>query len=120
MYCPRGHALRRMGLAIAILTLGGVLSFGLGQALGHGAAHSATQAHSAPGIPQQQATAGSSLTQQPASVSHIPALALPPQPASDSHDQHNGDDKGRKDHRDSPPPKADGNSGGNGGNNGGG
>lgn len=115
MFYPRGSGFRRMGLAIAILTLGGVLSFGLGQALGHQMAPATSRAHSAPAPPQQQATASSSLTRQE---------AIPPQPAPISYapsaDQHDRGHRGEKDHHDSPPPKADGNSGGDRGNNGGG
>lgn len=115
MFYPRGPGFRRMGLAIAILTLGGVLSFGLGQALGHQMVPAASRAHSAPASPQPRATADSSLIRQE---------AVPPQPQPVSYapsaDQHTRGHQGEKEHHDSPPPKADGSSGGGGGNNGGG
>ncbi len=115
MVYPRGSGFRRMGLAIALLTLGGVVSFGLGQALGHQMAPAASRAHSAPASPQPQATAVSSLIRQE---------AILPQPAPVSYapsaDQHTRGHRGEKDHHDSPPPKADGGSGGGGENNGGG
>jgi hypothetical protein len=117
MYYPRKHDFRRMrGLAIALLTLGGVLSFGMGQALGHWQAHPATQVRHTPAVHQQQSIAGGSIARQEAIIVHAPAArpsgADQSKSRGDKHDNTHQGDNGQQDGHGSPSPKGDGGNGG--------
>jgi hypothetical protein len=113
MYYPKGYGFKRisMGLSIAVLTLGGIMSFGLGQALGHWHTSAGAPTHRA-ATTTQQAIASGALSQQaagsfyPASV----AVSRPTHVAADRHgherdDSHHKDGAGRSDGQAAPSPK---------------
>ncbi len=114
MYYPKRFDVRRvnMGLSIAVLTLGGILSFGMGQALGHWHAPTAAPAHR-PATTTQQAIASGALSQQVASGFHpVTISASRPTPTlAGEHEHHKGDahhkdGNGQADGHDAPSPKA--------------
>ncbi len=113
---PRGwYGLRRagIGLTISVLTLGGTLSFGLGQALGHWHAHAMTPTHGAAST-SQQPIAGSALGQLVPSEPHPAAVVVRQAAPVEGNDDgegssHKKDHSGQTDGHSTPSPK-DGNS----------